>query len=56
MARAALAFFIIGLNVLLMSANGIGGLTMDIGKTLFFIFMIFALITFICSIVMGKKY
>jgi uncharacterized membrane protein YtjA (UPF0391 family) len=55
MLRAAIAFFVIGLVAVLLGANNIGGLSMDIGKTLLFVFLILAVISFIGSLVMGKK-
>lgn len=55
MLRAAIAFFVLGLVAILLGANGIGGLSIDIGKTLLFIFLILAVISFIASLVMGKK-
>ncbi len=55
MLRAAIAFFILGLVAILLGANGVGGLSIDIGKTLLFIFLILAVISFIASMVVGKK-
>lgn len=55
MLRAAIAFFILGLVAILLGANGIGGLSIDIGKTLLFIFLVLAVISFIASLVVGKK-
>ncbi len=55
MLRAAIAFFVLGLVAILLGANGIGGLSVDIGKTLLFVFLILAVISFIASLVVGKK-
>jgi uncharacterized membrane protein YtjA (UPF0391 family) len=55
MLRAAIAFFVLGLVAILLGANGIGGLSVDIGKTLLFVFLILAVISFVASLVMGKK-
>lgn len=55
MLRAAIAFFVLGLVAILLGANGIGGLSIDIGKTLLFIFLVLAVISFIASLVIGKK-
>lgn len=55
MLRAAIAFFILGLVAILLGANGVGGLSIDIGKTLLFIFLILAVISFIASMVVGKR-
>jgi uncharacterized membrane protein YtjA (UPF0391 family) len=55
MLRAAIAFFVLGLVAILLGANNIGGLSMDIGKTLLFVFLILAVISFVASLVTGKK-
>ncbi len=55
MLRAAIVFFVLGLVAILLGANGIGGLSIDIGKTLLFVFLILAVISFIASLVVGKK-
>lgn len=55
MLRAAIAFFVLGLVAILLGANNIGGLSLDIGKTLLFVFLILAVISFVASLVMGRK-
>ena len=55
MLRAAIAFFILGLLAVLLGANEIGGLSVDIGKVLLFIFVILAIISFIASLFTGKR-
>ena len=55
MVRAAIAFFVLGLVAILLGANGVGGLSLDIGKTLLFVFLILAVISFIASMVTGRK-
>lgn len=55
MLRAAIVFFVLGLVAILLGANGVGGLSIDIGKTLLFVFLILAVISFIASLVTGKK-
>ncbi|MBA2403861.1 MAG: DUF1328 domain-containing protein [Bdellovibrionales bacterium] len=55
MLRAAIAFFVLGLVAILLGANGVGGLSLDIGKTLLFVFLILAVISFIASMVTGRK-
>jgi uncharacterized membrane protein YtjA (UPF0391 family) len=54
MLKVSIAFFVLGLTILL-GANGVGGMTVDIGKTLLFIFLILTVISFIASLVVGKK-
>ncbi len=53
--RAAIAFFALGLVAILLGANGVAGLSLDIGRTLLFIFFILAVISFIASMVGDKK-
>jgi len=55
MLKAAMTFFILGLVAMLFGANGIGGLSVEIGKTLLFVFLILAVISFVASMVAGKK-
>jgi uncharacterized membrane protein YtjA (UPF0391 family) len=55
MLRAAIAFFVLGLVSILLGANNVGGLSLDIGKTLLFVFLILAVISFIASMVTGRK-
>ncbi len=55
MLRAALVFFVLGLVAIILGANGIGGLSIDIGKTLLFIFLILGAISFMASLVVGNK-
>lgn len=55
MLRAAIAFFVLGLVAILLGANGVGGISLDIGRTLLFVFMILAVISFIASLVTGRK-
>ncbi len=55
MLRAAVAFFVLGLIAIILGANGIGGLSMDIGRTLLFVFLILSVISFVASMVTGRK-
>lgn len=55
MLRAAIVFFVIALVAMLLGATGFAGLTMDIGKTLLFVFLVLAVISFIASLVTGRK-
>lgn len=54
MLKAAISFFVLGLVFILLGAHGVAGLNVDIGKTLLFIFMILAIISFIFSLVVSK--
>jgi uncharacterized membrane protein YtjA (UPF0391 family) len=55
MLRAAIAFFVLGLVAILLGANGVGGLSLDIGKILLFVFLILSIISFVASLVAGRK-
>jgi uncharacterized membrane protein YtjA (UPF0391 family) len=55
MLRAAIVFFVLGLVAIFLGAYGIGGLSVDIGKTLLFIFVILAVISFVASLVVGQR-
>jgi uncharacterized membrane protein YtjA (UPF0391 family) len=55
MLRAAIAFFIIGLVAIILGSNGIGGLSLDVGRTLLFVFLILSVISFVTSMVTGRK-
>lgn len=55
MLRASIAFFVLGLVAILLGANGVAGISIDIGKTLLFVFLILAVISFVASLVIGKK-
>jgi uncharacterized membrane protein YtjA (UPF0391 family) len=55
MLRAAIIFFVLGLVAILFGATGFAGVSMDIGKTLLFIFLAISIVTFIVSLVTGRK-
>jgi uncharacterized membrane protein YtjA (UPF0391 family) len=55
MLRAAIIFFVLALISILLGADGITGLSMEIGKILLTVFLILALISFVVSLVTGKK-
>ncbi len=55
MLRAAIAFFIIGLVAILFGATGFAGVSMDIGRTLLFVFLVLAVISFVASLVTGRS-
>ncbi len=54
MLRAAIAFFVIGLLAMAMGAGGIGGMSVEIGRTLLGIFVVLAVISFVVSLVSGR--
>jgi uncharacterized membrane protein YtjA (UPF0391 family) len=55
MLRAAIIFFVLGLAAMLLGAYEVGGLSIEIGKVLLVVFLIFAVISFIASIATGNK-
>lgn len=55
MLRAAIIFFVLALISIFLGAYGIAGLSMEIGKILLTVFLILALISFVVSLVTGKK-
>jgi uncharacterized membrane protein YtjA (UPF0391 family) len=54
MLRAALAFFVIGLLAIVLGANNIAGISIDLGKTLLTVFVVLAVISFAVSLVTGR--
>lgn len=55
MIRAAIAFFVLALVAIVLGANGIAGLSVEIGKILLFVFLALAIISFLVSIITGRK-
>jgi uncharacterized membrane protein YtjA (UPF0391 family) len=55
MLKAAIVFFVLGLMAIFLGANGVGGLSVNIGKTLLFVFLILAMISSLASLMLGKK-
>jgi len=55
MLRAALAFFILALVAILFGASGFAGVSMEIGKTLLVVFLVLAAISFVGSLVTGRR-
>ena len=55
MLRAALTFFVLGLVTIILGANGVGGLSIDIGKILLLVFIILSIISLIGNILVKKR-
>jgi uncharacterized membrane protein YtjA (UPF0391 family) len=55
MLRAAIAFFVLALVAMVLGASGFAGMSMDIGRTLLFVFLVLAAISFVASLVSGRK-
>jgi uncharacterized membrane protein YtjA (UPF0391 family) len=54
MLNAAITFFVIALVAFLLGATGFAGISMDIGRTLLFVFLVLAVISFVVSLVRGR--
>ncbi len=55
MIRAAISFFILAIVAYVLGANGIAGISVDIGKTLLIVFMALAVISYVVFLATGKK-
>jgi uncharacterized membrane protein YtjA (UPF0391 family) len=55
MLRAALAFFILALVAILFGANGIAGVSIEVGKMLLFVFLILAAVTAVIGLISGRS-
>ncbi|MDZ4661690.1 MAG: DUF1328 family protein [Pseudomonadota bacterium] len=55
MIRAAIAFFVLALVAIVLGANGVAGLSIEIGKTLLVVFLILAIVSFLGSMVTGRN-
>lgn len=55
MLRAAIVFFIIGLVAMFFGMSGIAGVSMELGKLLLFIFLGLAVVSFVVSLISGRK-
>jgi uncharacterized membrane protein YtjA (UPF0391 family) len=55
MLRAAIAFFILALIAMVFGMTGFAGVSMDIGRLLLIVFLVLAVISFIVSLLTGRK-
>lgn len=55
MVRAAIAFFILALVAILFGAYGVAGVSMEVGKVLLMVFLALAVLSFVASLVTGRK-
>lgn len=55
MIRAAVAFFIMAIIAYVLGANQVGGISLEIGKTLVVVFLVLAVVSFLVSLVTGKN-
>lgn len=54
MLRAAIIFFILAIVAFVLGANGVAGLSMEIGRLLLIVFLVLAVISFFINL-MGRK-
>ena len=55
MVRAAIAFFVIGLLAYMLGANGVAGLSVELGKMLLYVFIALAVLSFLVNLLTGRK-
>ena len=55
MFRTAIGFFVFGLVAMLLGAYGVAGLSIEIGRTVLFIFVALAIITWLSGLVTGRR-
>jgi uncharacterized membrane protein YtjA (UPF0391 family) len=55
MLRAAIGFFVLALIAIILGANNIAGVSMEVGKVLLFVFLALAVISFVVSLLTGKS-
>jgi len=54
MLRAALAFFIIALVAMALGAGGIAGVSIEVGRTLLFVFLVLAVVSLVAGLISGR--
>lgn len=55
MLRAAIAFFVLALVAMIFGATGFAGVSMEIGRMLLVVFLVLAAISFVISLVGGRR-
>ncbi len=55
MVQAAISFFVLALIAFLFGANGIAGVSMEIGKVLLVVFLILAAISCVGALITGRS-
>jgi uncharacterized membrane protein YtjA (UPF0391 family) len=55
MLRAAITFFVLALVAMFLGATGFAGISMEIGRSLLMVFLILAVISFVASLVTGRR-
>ncbi|MGZ3652564.1 MAG: DUF1328 domain-containing protein [Bdellovibrionota bacterium] len=55
MLRAAIGFFVLALIAVLLGANRIAGISLEVGHTLLVVFLILAVLSFVASLFTGRS-
>ncbi len=55
MLNAAITFFVLAILAFVLGANGVAGISMEIGRTLLWVFLLFAVISFVANLVRGRR-
>jgi len=55
MLRAAIGFFVLALIAIILGAYNIAGVSIEIGKTLLFVFLTLAIISFVAALITGGR-
>lgn len=55
MLRAAILFFVIGLIAMFLGMGNVAGISVELGKTLLYIFLALAVLSFLVSLISGRK-
>ncbi len=55
MLRAAIVFFVLALISFVFGMNGLAGMSMEIGRILLSIFLIFAVVSLVASLITGRR-
>ncbi len=55
MLRAALVFFVLAILSMVLGAGNVAGLSMEIGKTLLFVFLVLAVLSGIAGLIGGHR-
>lgn len=54
MLRAALGFFALAIIAILLGANGIAGVSLEVGRLLLFVFLVLAVLSGIAGLISGR--
>jgi uncharacterized membrane protein YtjA (UPF0391 family) len=54
MIRAAISFFVLALVAIIFGANGVAGVSLEIGRLLLVVFLVLSAISFLIGMIYGK--